>query len=124
MEHAIYPNKTDQKTPLADHFDFEKIRLKGKDDIKDLLVMANRILVTLGAGYFHQIYRQAFYWELKRSASAFIHPDRSSIPRCKSESSVLIWFKRENETTPAFQSKEGVENADGILNQKQDNSRA
>ena len=71
VEHATYPNKTDQKTPLTDHFDFEKICLQGKDDIKDLLVMANRILVTLGAGYFHQIYRRAFYWELKQSGVSF-----------------------------------------------------
>ncbi len=27
--------------------------------------MANRILVTLGVGYFHQVYRRAFYYELK-----------------------------------------------------------
>ncbi len=71
VEHATYPNKTDQKTPLTDHFKFEKIRIKGKEDIKDLLLMANRILITLGAGYFHQIYRRAFYWELKQSGVTF-----------------------------------------------------
>ena len=27
--------------------------------------------LTLGAGYFHQIYRRAFYWELKQSGIAF-----------------------------------------------------
>lgn len=71
LEHATYPNKTDQKTPLRDDFDFDKIQLKGREDIKDLLFMANRILITLGAGYFHQIYRRAFYWELKQSGISF-----------------------------------------------------
>ena len=71
VEHATYPNKTDRKKALIDQFDFEKIRINEKEDIKDLLLMANRILVNLGPGYLHQIYRRAFHWELKQSGAAF-----------------------------------------------------
>jgi GxxExxY protein len=41
------------------------VQLKGKEEFKELLLIANRILVTLGVGYFHQVYRHAFYYELK-----------------------------------------------------------
>ncbi|MFP4309708.1 MAG: GxxExxY protein, partial [Desulfococcaceae bacterium] len=71
MEHATYPNKTERKKALTDQFDFEKIQMNGKEEIKDLLLMANRILVNLGPGYLHQIYRRALYWELKQSGVAF-----------------------------------------------------
>lgn len=64
LYHRTFPNKLEQKTPLKDSFDFTKIQLKEKEKIKDLLFMANRILVTLGAGYFPQVYRRAFYYEL------------------------------------------------------------
>jgi GxxExxY protein len=67
LEHQTFPNKLHLKTPLRDDFDFDKIQLESKDEIKDLLLMANRILITLGAGYFHQIYRRAFYDELKQA---------------------------------------------------------
>ncbi len=60
LYHRIFPNKLSQKNPLVDKFDY-----RGKEKIKDLLLMANRILVNLGVGYFHQIYRRAFYFELK-----------------------------------------------------------
>jgi len=65
LYHRTFPNKLEQKTPFKDTFDFTKVQLKEKEKIKDLLFMANRILVTLGAGYFHQVYRRAFYYELK-----------------------------------------------------------
>jgi GxxExxY protein len=52
-------------------YDFSKIQLKGKEELKDLLFMANRILITLGVGYFHQVYRRAFYYELEMAKIDF-----------------------------------------------------
>ncbi|MCK5523402.1 MAG: GxxExxY protein [Thiomargarita sp.] len=71
LYHQTIPNKLAQKTPLRDAFDFSKVQLKSKEEIKDLLLMANKILVTLGVGYFHQIYRRAFYYELKMAKIDF-----------------------------------------------------
>lgn len=71
LERRIIPNKLDQKTPLFDNFDFDKVNLPHKERIEDLLYMANRILVHLGAGYFHQVYRRAFYVELKQAGVDF-----------------------------------------------------
>jgi len=65
LNNQTFPNKFSQKTPLTDTFDFNKIQLKGKEKIKELLIIANRILITLGVGYFHQVYRRAFYYELE-----------------------------------------------------------
>ncbi|MDM8543400.1 GxxExxY protein [Desulfococcaceae bacterium HSG9] len=70
-ECQTFPNLLHLKTPLRDDFDFSKIRLEGKESIKELLFMANRILTTLGVGYFHQIYRRAFYYELKEAGIDF-----------------------------------------------------
>ena len=70
-ECQTFPNILHLRTPLRDDFDFDKIRLEGKESIKELLLMANRILTTLGAGYFHQIYRRAFYYELKEAGIDF-----------------------------------------------------
>ena len=70
-ECQTFPNLMHLKTPLRDDFDFSKIRLEGKESIKELLFMANRILTTLGVGYFHQIYRRAFYYELKEAGIDF-----------------------------------------------------
>ena len=36
-----------------------------------MLFIANRILITLGAGYLPQIYRRALYYELKLSGISF-----------------------------------------------------
>lgn len=69
--YQIFPNKVSQKTVLRDEFDFEKVQMKDKEFFKTLLVMANRILVTLGPGYFHQVYRRAFYYELKTGGIEF-----------------------------------------------------
>jgi GxxExxY protein len=71
LEHQTFPNKLHLQTPLRDDFDFEKIQLEHKDEIKDLLVMANRILVTLGVGYLAQIYRRALYIELQQAGAEF-----------------------------------------------------
>jgi GxxExxY protein len=66
-----FPNRLEQKTPLKDQFDYDKIKLKEKDKIKDLLFMANRVLITLGAGYFAQVYRRALHHELKTAGVKF-----------------------------------------------------
>jgi GxxExxY protein len=71
LEHQTFPNALHLKTPLENDFDYDKIRIKNKEEIKDLLFMANRILITLGAGYFHQVYRRAFYYELKEAGADF-----------------------------------------------------
>ena len=65
LYHRTFPNKLNQKNALKDTFDFNKVQTKNKENINNLLFIANRILVTLGVGYFHQIYRRAFYYELK-----------------------------------------------------------
>ncbi|QTA89247.1 GxxExxY protein [Desulfonema magnum] len=70
-ECRTFPNIASLKTPLRDDFDFDKIRLEGKETIKELLFMANRILTTLGVGYVHHIYRRAFYCELKEAGIDF-----------------------------------------------------
>jgi GxxExxY protein len=56
---------------LTDHFDYDKVTLKQKARIRELLLMANRVLVSLGVGYFHQIYRRALYCELKAAQIEF-----------------------------------------------------
>jgi GxxExxY protein len=71
LYHATFPNKLSQQTPLTDTFDFSKVQLQGKEEIKELLLIANRILMTLGPGYFHQIYRRAFYYELQQAQIQF-----------------------------------------------------
>lgn len=71
FEHRTFPNKLSLKTSLRDSFDFDKVMTKGKEEIRDLLHIANRILVTLGPGYFHHVYRRAFYHELKSAGIAF-----------------------------------------------------
>lgn len=71
LYHQIMPNKLNQPTPLLDTFDFDKVTVKGKEKIEGLLYMANRILITLGPGYFHQVYRRSFYEELKSTGIRF-----------------------------------------------------
>lgn len=71
VEHYTQPNQMHQKAPLCDHFDYDKLTLKDKTRIKDLLCMANRILTTLGAGYWHQVYRRAFAHELRTAHVEF-----------------------------------------------------
>lgn len=69
--YRIFPNKLSQKSALKDTFDYNKVQLLHKERIRDLLFMANRILITLGPGYFHQVYRRAFYYELKNNGAEF-----------------------------------------------------
>lgn len=69
--YQIFPNKVSQKTVLRNEFDLDKVQIKDKEFFTPLLVMANRILVTLGPGYFHQVYRRAFYYELKTAGVEF-----------------------------------------------------
>ena len=70
LTHRTFPNKHPE-TPLENRFDFDRIRIPGKKDIGELLFMANRILIILGPGYFHQVYRRAFYYEMKREGIRF-----------------------------------------------------
>lgn len=71
LEHRTFPNKHHMKTPLRDSFDFDKVRTEGKEEIRELLIIANRILITLGTGYFHQVYKRAFHHELKSADIGF-----------------------------------------------------
>ncbi len=71
LEHQIMPNKADQKVPLQDHFDYDKIQIAGREKIRGLLEIANKVLIHLGAGYIHQIYRRAMYWEMKQARLDF-----------------------------------------------------
>jgi GxxExxY protein len=71
LYHRTFENKFDQKNALKDTYDFAKVQIKEKNKIKDLLDIANRILVTLGVGYLAQVYRRAFYYELKLSKIDF-----------------------------------------------------
>lgn len=71
LEHQTFPNRLDRQNPLENRFDYDKLTLLEKAKIRELLLMANRILVTLGVGYFHQIYRRAFYYELKAAQTEF-----------------------------------------------------
>lgn len=71
VKHKTFPNLVSAENPLEDRFDFDKIQTEGKEKIRGLLLMANRILVTLGPGYFHQIYRRAFSHELKAGGFEF-----------------------------------------------------
>ncbi len=47
------------------------MQLESKNEIKEILYMANRVLVTLGPGYFHQVYRRALYYELQQANIPF-----------------------------------------------------
>lgn len=71
LEHRTFPNKLGQKQAMQDHFDFDKMELESKDEIKEVLYMANRVFVTLGPGYFHQVYRRALYYELQQANIPF-----------------------------------------------------
>ncbi len=71
VEHETMPNYRMQETPLTDRFDYDILTLPAKAHIKDLLFMANRVLVTLGAGYLPQIYRRALFYELQSAGATF-----------------------------------------------------
>lgn len=69
-----FPNKFREEVKnFVINFDINKINLS--DDVKKLilpfLLIAKEILETLGPGYFHQVYRRAFWDELKRKDIGF-----------------------------------------------------
>jgi GxxExxY protein len=95
LYHQTFPNHLAQKTPLTNTFDFNKVQLAEKEDIKELLFIANRILITLGAGYLPQIYRRAFYYELKMSGISFeVIKEVKAIYHHQSLSSKEVYFFR------------------------------
>ncbi|MDM8544843.1 GxxExxY protein [Desulfococcaceae bacterium HSG9] len=63
VENMTFPNY--MKNTSLKPFDYDKIRLPQKERIKDLLFIGDRILSTLGSGYFHHIYRSSFFYELR-----------------------------------------------------------
>ncbi len=69
LEHMTFPNH--MQNASFKKFDYDKIRLPQKERIKDLLFIANRILSTLGPGYFHHIYRRSFFYELRKQNVSF-----------------------------------------------------
>ncbi|MCP4405208.1 MAG: GxxExxY protein [bacterium] len=71
VEHLTFPKQAQLETALTDRFDYDKVQLADKARIRELLFMANRILITLGPGYLAQIYRRAFYHELKTAGCDF-----------------------------------------------------
>jgi GxxExxY protein len=93
LYHETFPNKFRQQTPLTDTFDFNQVQLKGKEEIKELLFIANRILITLGPGYFHQIYRRAFYYELQQAQIPFqVIKEMTAVYRNKAIDSKEVGF--------------------------------
>lgn len=72
VEHQTFPNSFESENAVTDRFDYDKINLRNKERIKDLLLMANRIFTTLGAGYFHQVYRRVFHYELSMAGVDFV----------------------------------------------------
>jgi len=70
-EHETMPKNDTLSDALTDRFDYESLALPQKEAIKDLLLIANRVLVTLGPGYLAQIYRRALYHELKTAGCKF-----------------------------------------------------
>ena len=71
VEHETMPNARLTDPPLTDRFDCDALTLPGKARIKDLLFMANRVLLTLGPGYLPQIYRRAMFYELQTARAEF-----------------------------------------------------
>jgi len=62
VENLTFPNY--MKNTSLKRFEYDKIRLPQKERIKDFLLIGDRILTTLGPGYFHHIYRRSFFYEL------------------------------------------------------------
>jgi GxxExxY protein len=46
LYYRIFPNKLSQKTTLKDEFDFDKVQLHEKERIKELLLIANRFIMS------------------------------------------------------------------------------
>lgn len=64
-----FPNNVSQKKVLTSNFDINKLNLANGDKvlIQPFLMISKEILEILGPGYFHQVYRRAFWDELKRN---------------------------------------------------------
>ena len=62
-----FPNNVSRKRVLASNFEMDKIDLPAEDKIliQPFLMISKEILEILGPGYFHQVYRRAFWDELK-----------------------------------------------------------
>ncbi len=62
-----FPNNVSRKKVLASNFDINKVNLSTEDKvlIQPFLMISKEILEILGPGYFHQVYRRAFWDELK-----------------------------------------------------------
>lgn len=62
-----FPNNVSQKEVLASNFDINKVNLPREDKVllRPFLEISRNILEILGPGYFHQVYRRAFWDELK-----------------------------------------------------------
>lgn len=62
-----FPNNVSRKKVLTANFDIDKINLPAEDKslIQPFLMISKEILEILGPGYFHQVYRRAFWDELK-----------------------------------------------------------
>ena len=62
-----YPNNVSNNKVLNIPFDIDKVNLSNnkKELIEPFLSISKEILETLGPGYFHQVYRRAFWYELK-----------------------------------------------------------
>ena len=62
-----FPNNISQKKVLTSNFDIDQINLIAEDKIliQPFLMISKDILEILGPGYFHQVYRRAFWDELK-----------------------------------------------------------
>lgn len=68
-----FPNNVSQKRVLNSNFNINKVNLSKEDKslILPYLMISKEILEILGPGYFHQIYRRAFWDELKRNNIGF-----------------------------------------------------
>lgn len=62
-----FPNNVSQIRVLSSNFDINKVNLSHEDKnlIQPFLAISKEVLEILGPGYFHQVYRRAFWDELK-----------------------------------------------------------
>ena len=62
-----FPNNISQTRVLNSNFDINKVNLFHEDKIliQPFLTISKEVLEILGPGYFHQVYRRAFWDELK-----------------------------------------------------------
>lgn len=68
-----FPNNVNNKSVLNTNFDIDKVNLSTKQIqlIEPHLLISKEILETLGPGYFHQVYRRAYWDELERNNIGF-----------------------------------------------------